>query len=77
MVQLQVVRAVRCGTKGKIQSVAGFDDPARDVEGGSRMKIIITILAAMAVIDAVIAYACCVVAGRADTTGGRMRRVRK
>ena len=30
------------------------------------MKIIITILAAMAVIDAVIAYACCVVAGRAD-----------
>lgn len=32
------------------------------------MKIIITILAAMAVIDAVIAYACCVVAGRADET---------
>ena len=30
------------------------------------MKIIITILAAMAIIDAVIAYACCVVAGRAD-----------
>lgn len=30
------------------------------------MKIIITILAAMAVIDAVIAYACCVVAGRAE-----------
>lgn len=30
------------------------------------MKIIITILAAMAVINAVIAYACCVVAGRAD-----------
>ena len=30
------------------------------------MKIIITILAAMAVIDAVIAYACCIVAGRAD-----------
>lgn len=30
------------------------------------MKIIITILAAVAVIDAVIAYACCVVAGRAD-----------
>ena len=30
------------------------------------MKIIITILAAMAVIDALIAYACCVVAGRAD-----------
>lgn len=30
------------------------------------MKIIITILAAMAVIDAVIVYSCCVVAGRAD-----------
>ena len=30
------------------------------------MKIIITILAAVAVIDAVIVYACCVVAGRAD-----------
>lgn len=30
------------------------------------MKIIITILAVMAVIDAVIAYACCVAAGRAD-----------
>ena len=30
------------------------------------MKNIITILAAMAVINAVIAYACCVVAGRAD-----------
>lgn len=30
------------------------------------MKIIITILAAMAVIDAVIAYACCVVSSRAD-----------
>ena len=30
------------------------------------MKIIITILAAMAVIDALIVYACCVVAGRAD-----------
>lgn len=29
-------------------------------------KIIITILAAMAVIDALIVYACCVVAGRAD-----------
>lgn len=30
------------------------------------MKIIITILAAMAVIDAVITYACCVAAGKAD-----------
>ena len=30
------------------------------------MKIIITILAAMAVINALIAYACCVAAGRAD-----------
>ena len=29
-------------------------------------KIIITILAAVAVIDALIVYACCVVAGRAD-----------
>lgn len=51
---------------GKIQSVAGFDDPARDVEGGSRMKIIITILAAVVIIDALIVYACCVVASRAD-----------
>ena len=30
------------------------------------MKIIITILAAVAIINALIAYACCVVAGRAD-----------
>ena len=30
------------------------------------MKIIITILVAVAIINAVIAYACCVVAGRAD-----------
>lgn len=30
------------------------------------MKIIITILAAVATINAVIAYACCVVAGRED-----------
>ena len=30
------------------------------------MKIIITILAAVAIINAVIAYACCVAAGRAD-----------
>lgn len=30
------------------------------------MKIIITILAVIVIIDAVIAYACCAVAGRAD-----------
>lgn len=30
------------------------------------MKIIIAILAAIVIIDALIAYACCVVAGRAD-----------
>lgn len=30
------------------------------------MKIIITILAAMVIIDALIVYACCVVASRAD-----------
>ena len=36
------------------------------------MKIIITILAAMAVIDAVIAYACCVAAGSADEAIRRM-----
>ena len=36
------------------------------------MKIIITILAAVAIINAVIAYACCVVAGRADEAIGRM-----
>ena len=30
------------------------------------IKSVITILAAMAVINAVIAYACCVAAGRAD-----------
>ena len=30
------------------------------------MKIIITILAVIVIIDALIAYACCVVAGRAD-----------
>ena len=33
------------------------------------MKIIITILAAIVIIDALIAYACCVVAGRADDAG--------
>lgn len=30
------------------------------------MKIIITILAAIAMIDTVVVYACCVVAGRAE-----------
>lgn len=30
------------------------------------MKIIITILSAVVIIDALIVYACCVVAGRAD-----------
>ena len=40
------------------------------------MKIIITILAAMAVIDAVIAYACCVVAGRADDVAEQVWRDR-
>ena len=30
------------------------------------MKIIITILAAIVIIDALIVYSCCVVAGRAD-----------
>lgn len=30
------------------------------------MKIIITILSAVAIINALIVYACCVVAGRAD-----------
>lgn len=37
-------------------------------------KIIITILAAMAVIDAVIAYACCAVAGRADDVAEKIWR---
>ena len=36
------------------------------MQGGSGMKIIITILAAVVIIDALIVYACCVVAGRAD-----------
>ena len=36
------------------------------------MKIIITILAVIVIIDAVIAYACCVVAGRADEAIRRM-----
>lgn len=34
------------------------------------MKIIITILAAIVIIDALIVYACCVVAGRADDVAG-------
>lgn len=38
------------------------------------MKIIITILAAMAVIDALIVYACCVVAGRADDAAEKIWR---
>ena len=38
------------------------------------MKIIITILAAVAVIDVVIAYACCVAAGRADETAQQIWR---
>ena len=37
-----------------------------DGRGESRMKIIITILAAIVIIDALIVYSCCVVAGRAD-----------
>lgn len=36
------------------------------------MKIIIAILAAIVIIDALIAYACCVVAGRADEAIGWM-----
>lgn len=38
------------------------------------MKIIITILAAIVIIDALIVYACCVVAGRADEAAERMRK---
>lgn len=41
------------------------------------MKIIITILVAMAIINAVIAYACCVVAGRADETAEEIWEDRK
>lgn len=37
-------------------------------------KIIITILASVAIINALIAYACCVVAGRADDVAERMRK---
>lgn len=36
------------------------------------IKNVITILASVAIINAVIAYACCVVAGRADEAIGRM-----
>ena len=42
--------------------------------GGSGMKIIITILAAIVIIDAVIVYACCVVAGRADEAAEKIWR---
>lgn len=35
------------------------------------MKIIITILAVIVIIDALIVYACCVVAGRADDAAER------
>lgn len=37
-------------------------------------KIIITILAVIVIIDAVIAYACCVAAGRADEAAERWMR---
>lgn len=38
------------------------------------MKIIITILAAIVIIDAVIVYACCVAASRADKTAQQIWR---
>ena len=38
------------------------------------MKIIITILAVIVIIDALIVYSCCVVAGRADEAAERMRK---
>lgn len=38
------------------------------------IKSVIAILAAVAIINAVIAYACCVVAGRADDAAERMRK---
>ena len=38
------------------------------------MKIIITILATVVIIDALIVYSCCVVAGRADDVAERMRK---
>ena len=40
------------------------------------MKIIITILAAVVIIDALIVYACCVVAGRADEAAEQIWRNR-
>lgn len=39
-------------------------------------RIIITILAAVVTIDALIVYACCVIAGRADKTAERIWRNR-
>lgn len=39
-------------------------------------KIIITILAVIAIIDVVIAYACCVAAGRADDAAEQIWRRR-
>lgn len=41
------------------------------------MKIIITILAVIVIIDAVIAYACCVAAGRADDVAEKIWEDRK
>ncbi|MGM9630448.1 hypothetical protein [Butyricicoccus sp.] len=38
------------------------------------MKIIITILATVVIIDAAIVYACCVVAGKADEVIEQMRK---
>lgn len=38
------------------------------------MKIIITIFAAVVIIDALIVYACCVVAGRADEAAEKIWR---
>lgn len=38
------------------------------------MKIIITIFAAVVIIDAAIVYACCVVAGRADEAAEKIWR---
>lgn len=40
------------------------------------MKIIITILAVIVIVDALIVYACCVVAGRADETAEKIWRNR-
>lgn len=38
------------------------------------IKSVIAILAVIVIIDALIAYACCVVAGRADEAAERMRK---